>query len=251
MVRGRRIDNLHPVEIHTVFLGPSPDLGRIAEQDRMPDLFFDQHVAGTQDFFVIAFGKDYLLGIGLRLVDHGARNFVGLSQSTLKLRTIGLEIDRLLGDSADHGGFGDGGRFPHQNARIERLGNEILAAKLQARHAVRSANGIGNILLGKIGQRVGGGQLHCLVDGRGADVERSAENEGKSEHVVDLVGIVGASGGDDDIVAGSLGIFVADLRIGIRQGKYDRIAGHGANHVLIDCVFYREPGENVSTGHGF
>src|SRR5579864_2299916 len=217
----------------------------------MTDLFFDQHVAGAQDFFVVPFGKDNLLGIGLGLVNHGARNFVGLAQAALQLSAIGLEVDRFLCDAAAHGGLGDGGRLPNQHAGIEWLGNEVLAAKLQAGHSIDAANGVGNVFLGKVGERVCGGQLHFFVDGGGANVERSAKNEGESEHVVDLVGIVGAPGGDDHIGTSGLGFFVGNLGIGIRHGEDDRVGRHRANHVLIDRIFYRESGEDVRASHGF
>src|SRR5579864_1462970 len=217
----------------------------------MTDLFFDEHVAGAQDFFVVPFGKYDLLGIGLGLVNHSARNFVGLAQAALQLNAIGLEVDRFLCDPAAHGGLGDGGRLPNQHPCIERLGNEILAAKLQAGHSIDAANGVGNVFLGKVGECVSGRQLHFFVDGGGAHVERSAKDEGESEHVVDLVGIVGAPGGDDHIGTGGLGFFVGNLGIGIRHGEDDRVGRHRANHVLIDRILYRESGEDVRADQRF
>jgi hypothetical protein len=78
--------------------------------------------------------------------------------------------------------------LPRPARAYERLGNEVLAAKLQARHSIDAANGIGSVFLAKVGERVSGRQFHFFVDGSSAHVERSAEDEGKSEHVVDWLG---------------------------------------------------------------
>ena len=251
MVRGCGIDNLHAFQIHAKFAGASLNSWRSAEQDGIADLFFDQRVAGAQDLFVVPLREHDLFGIGLGLVNHGARNFVGLAESALQLRAIGFEIDWLLRYSAAHGSFGDGRGLPHQHAGIEGLGNEILAAKLQARDAIGAAHGVGNIFFGEIGQRVRGGELHLFVDGGGAHVERAAEDERKAEHVVDLVGIVGASGGDDDVAARAFRFFVGNFGIGIRHGKYDRVGRHGAHHLGVNCPFHRESGEHIGADHGF
>ncbi len=239
MLRRRRIDNLHAFKIHPELLRTALNLARVAEQDGIPYFFFDQHAAGTQDLFVVAFGKHNLFRIGLGLVNHGARDFVGLAQSPFELSAIGIEIDRFLGDSAAHGGFGHGGGFPHQHARIERLGNKILATKLQAWHSVGAANRIGDVFLGKIGERVSGRQLHFFIDGSGAHIESPAKDEREPEHIVDLVGIVRAAGRDDDVGAGGLRFVVGDLGVRIRHSEDDRIGRHGAHHILIDRPFDR------------
>ena len=167
MVRGSGIDDLHAFQIHTQLLRAALNLGRLPEKNGIANLFFDQHVTGAQDFLVVAFGKYNLLWIRLGLVNHGARDFVGLAQSSLKLGAIGKQIDGLLSHSAAHGGFGYGRRLPHQNARIKGLGNEIFAPELQPRHTVGAANRIRHIFFGEIGKRMRGGQLHLFVDGSG------------------------------------------------------------------------------------
>ena len=131
-LRRGRIDDLHAFEIHAEFAGSGLNLGRIPQQDRHADLFFHQRVAGAQDLFVVSLGKHHLFGIGLRLVDHRARDFVGFAEPALQLIAVGIEIDRFLGDSGAHGGFGHGRGLPDQHARIEGLGDQVVAAELQA-----------------------------------------------------------------------------------------------------------------------
>ena len=67
---------------------------------------------------------------------------------------------------------------------------------------------------------MGSGQLHLLIDGGGADVERSAEDERKSQDVVDLVGKIRAAGRHDDVIANGAGFVVGDFGIGIRHGEH-------------------------------
>ena len=44
-----------------------------------------------------------------------------------------------------------------------------------------------------------GGELHFLIDRGRRDIQRAAENEGKAQDVIDLVGEVAAPRGDDGI----------------------------------------------------
>ena len=152
-----------------------------------------------------------------------AHDLVGLAEAAFELLAILLEVDGQLRDAGFHGGLGDGGRFPDEHARVERLGNDVLAAEFQAVDAVGAQHGIGHVFLGERGQGAGGGQFHLVVDGGGADVERAAEDEGEAENVVDLVGIVGAAGGDDGVGPGGEGDVVGDFGIGIGQREDDRV----------------------------
>src|SRR5579872_2061888 len=251
MLGGGWVDDFHGGEVYAEFASSRPNFARVSQQNGMPYFLFHEHMTGAQDFFVVAFGEDNLLGIALRFVDHTAGNFVGLAQTSCQLRFVGDEIDRLLGDTTEHGRFGNSRRDAHQHARIKRFGNQILAPELQARDAVCETDGVRHILFGEVRQRVGGGELHFLVDGGGSHVERAAEDEGESENVVDLVGIVRASGGDDNVAAAGSGLVVHDFGIRIGHREDDRVGCHGADHLGGDRTFGRESGENVSTDQRF
>ena len=95
------------------------------------------------------------------------------------------------------------------------------------------------------------GQLHLFVDGGGAHVKRSAEDERKTEYIVDLVGIVRTSGRNDDIAARRLGFVVSDFRIGVGHGEHDRVRCHGAHHVLGDRAFHGKSRENICAHQRF
>ncbi len=74
---------------------------------------------------------------------------------------------------------------------------------------------------------------------------------GKPKHVVDLVWVVGTSGGENDILPCSHGFFIRDFRIGIGHGKNDGITGHRLQHLRGQDISYREAEKNVGTSNGF
>ena len=164
---------------------------------------------------------------------------------------IGIEIHRFLSDSAAHRGFRDGRGFPHQHSRIKWLRDQILASKLQAGHAIGAADRVGDIFLRQVCQRARGGQFHLFVDSSRAHIKRSAENKWESENIVDLVGIIGTTGGNDHVWTARLGFLVGDFRIRIRHGEDNRIGRHGSDHVTVDRAFDRKSGKHISPDHRF
>ncbi len=73
---------------------------------------------------------------------------------------------------------------------------------------------------------MGSGEFHWFIDGRCAAVECSAEDVGEAEHVVDLVGVVGASGGENQVGARCHCRAVVDFRVGVSEGENYRPVGH-------------------------
>jgi len=92
---------------------------------------------------------------------------------------------------------------------------------------------------------MGGRQLHLVVDGGRAHVERPAEDEREAEHVVDLVGVVAAPGGDDRVGSGLARIVVGDLRIGVAHREDDGLVRHLLEHLLAHQVADRHAEEDV------
>src|SRR5271165_6735550 len=75
------------------------NVASVAQQHRDGDLLFQEHMASTENSLVRAFGKYQALGIGRRLVNHDAHEFVRLAKPLLQLLTIVVEVDRVLRDS--------------------------------------------------------------------------------------------------------------------------------------------------------
>ena len=146
----------------------------------------------------------------------------GSSRADSSIR-IGVEVGDLLpGDAGLHRRFRHRRRDAGDQARIEGRGNDVFRAIDRARAAIGGGHFVGHVLARQGGDGFGGGDLHRFIDGGGAHIQRAAEDIGKAQHIVDLVGIVAAPGGDDDIAAHRLGVFRRDFRIGIGHGEDDR-----------------------------
>ena len=102
----------------------------VADQDRFGDPFLHQLLGGPEDLFVVAFGEDDALGIALGLVDDHAHDLFGLALGRFEVfDVLGHVFDRLAGNAGLHGGLGNGRGNMQQDARIERLGDDVVAAE--------------------------------------------------------------------------------------------------------------------------
>ena len=99
-------------------------------------------------------------------------------------------------------------------------------AELLGLAAIGCGHFFGHLLAGQLGDRHGGGDLHLVIDRGGADIQRAAEDERETQHIVDLVGIVRTPSGNDTIGAHPLGIRGRDFGIGVGHRKDDRLGGH-------------------------
>jgi hypothetical protein len=81
-----------------------------------------------------------------------------------------------------------------------------------------------------------------------APASSAAEDIGKAQDVVDLVGVVGAAGRHDGVVAHGLDVFGRDLRIRVGQRQDDGLGGHLGDHVLLEHAAGRQAQEDVRAG---
>ena len=127
-------------------------------------------MAARRIFSLSPSGKTIGLGIALGLVDDHAHDLFGLALGRFEvLDVLGHVLDRLAGHAAVHGGLGDGRGDMQQDARVERLGDDVVAAEGELDVAVGLADGVGHLFAGQAGQGLDGGQLHLFVDAAGAD----------------------------------------------------------------------------------
>ena len=134
------------------------------------------------------------------------------------------------GDTTGNGRFGYGTRYGAQQTRIQWFGDDVVAAEYDVFHVVSLGDQLRDILFSQIGQCLDSSNLHFLVDGSRPHVQSPAENEGKAQHIVDLIGVVAATGGHDHIFAGGRGLFIADLRRRVGHRKNNGIFSHRLNH---------------------
>ena len=223
-----------------------------ADQDRRAVAVVAEHHGGADRALFLALGEDDALRVGLHLLEQALQEMTGrieaAGQAALVLRHIG---DVFLGDAGIHRRLRDGGRDLDDQARIERHRHDVVGSVAQAAAGIGAIDLVGHVLARELGQRLGGGDLHLLVDRRGAHVESAAEDVGESQHVVDLVGIVRAPRGDDCVAAGGAHVLRCDLGVGIGHGEDDRLGRHRLHHVLGDRALDREAEEHVGAFHGF
>src|SRR5918994_2118845 len=132
------------------------------------------------------------------------------------------------------GGLADGGGHPGGDPAVEDAGDDVVGAELVVVHAG--------------GDRPGRGHLHRLRDGVGAGVKGAPEHPREGEHVVDLVGLVAAAGGDHGGVAAGAGR--VDLGVGVGQGEHDRVPAHGGDVGRLEDAGAADSDEHVRAGQG-
>ncbi len=96
---------------------------------------------------------------------------------------------------------------------------------------------------------VGCGKLHVHIHIRGAAVERTTEDIREAQYVVDLVGIVGAARGVDDIGGACQGSFARYFRIGVGEREDNGPRSHGAHHFRGEDIGYRQAYEYIGVHH--
>jgi hypothetical protein len=147
------------------------------------------------------------------------------------------------------GGLGHGRRDAQDQARIEGLGNDVVGAEGQLLAGVGGGHFVADVGLGQVGDLAHAGQLHFFRDLGGAAIERAAEDVREAQHVVDLVRVVRAAGGDDAVGPHGLGQLGADLGLGVGQRQDDGLRAHGLDHLGRHHAGGRAAQEHIGVLH--
>ena len=230
-------------------LHPGAHDGLAAEQDRQRQPFPVQGRRRADDLGLLALGKDDAPRRGLGLAEDDAHRFATAHQPSRQLFLVLGDIDGAARDACGHRCLGHRRRLPQRHAGIDRLRDDVVAPEGEALEVVRSEHHVGHLFLRERGERAGGSDLHLVVDRTGPHVQRAAEDEREPEHVVDLVGEVGPSRGDDGVRPGSLRLVVRDLRVRVGHGADERLLGHGLHHLARHDVGGGQPDEDVGAAH--
>ena len=190
------------VEIEAGLLGGRAHAILAADQDRRAEALVDEGIGGADDLLLLALGEHDALGHAAHALDDALHRAGDRVAARRELRLVGVHVDdRPPRDAGVHRRLGHRHRHDVDEARIERRRDDVFAAEARPRAAIGDGDFVGHVLAREFGERVRGGDLHLHVDRLGAHVERAAEDVGKAEDVVDLVGIIRAAGGDDHVVA--------------------------------------------------
>ncbi len=163
---------------------------------------------------------------------------------------VGVQVgDRARRHAGLHRCLGHRRRDLLDQARIERLRDDVVRTEVQLLAGIGLGHGVVGLGFGQLGDGLHAGQLHCFRDLGGAAIERAAEDVREAQHVVDLVRVVRTARGDDAVRTRGLGDLGTDLRLGVGQRQDDRIGRHGLDHVGGQHAGCRAAQEHVRIAH--
>ena len=215
--------------------------------------FVHHNLGGAQDALFFTLGvSDAFLESHLGGGKDGFHDRTGGVDKALQPLAVGVHVlHRALCDPAVGCRLRHRWRNLHHQARIERLGDQVLRAESQLLAGVSGGHHLALLGLGQFGDGVYRRDFHLHRDRRCTCVQRTPKNVGETQNVVDLIGIVGATGGDDRVVAYRLDFFRQDFRRRIGQRKYQRSGCHLANHVGFQHAASRQTQKDVGTFNDF
>ena len=182
---------------------------RTANQGRSGEAFIDHDLAGAQHLFFFTLGIRHAfarsrLGRGKDRLHDGA----GGIDKTLQPFAVQVHVlDRTQRHAAVGRSLRHRRRNLHHQARIEGLGNQVFRAEGQLFTDIRCRHHFALLGLCKFGNRVNRRNFHLDGDGRSTRIECAAKDVREAQDVVDLVRVIGASGGDDGVIAHRLDVF--------------------------------------------
>ncbi|CAM2185817.1 hypothetical protein BLAT2472_80176 [Burkholderia latens] len=255
--RVRHLDVLTETQPQAEPLDPREQHLRTAHQDRTRKLLVDDYLHRAQHALVLAFGEHdaCVAAIAHELArgrEQRLHERAGVVDELLQLLDIRVEIrERARRHAAFDRRLRDGRRDAHDQARVERLRNQVLRTERHFVAAVRGRDDVVLLFLREPGDRVNRGDFHFARDRRGTHVQRAAEDVREAQHVVDLVREIRAAGRDHDVVARRMGELGKDLRRRVRERENQRPRGHRLQHLRFQNAADRQAEKHVGAADHF
>ena len=225
-VRGARVHNLNAVKIDLRLGGQALDRFGFTQQHGVTNPFTQHDMGGAEDTGRVRFREDYPFRVALGFGCYRPHQVASLTDPVGQFLLVFFDIDRLLRHPCIHRRLSHSRRFPDENARIERFRDKVLTAELEMIDTVRLGHLLRHFLLGQRGQRLDSGNFHLFINGGSVHVQRTPENEREPQDIVDLVGVVAATGGHDGVRPCVHRVRIGDFRIGVGHGEDDGVFGH-------------------------
>ena len=96
-----------------------------------------------------------------------------------------------------------------------------------------------------------GGDFHLRGDGGRTSVQGTTEDVGEAQDVVDLVRVVGATGGHDRVRAHLQHFFGQDFRCGVGQRQDERLGRHFLHHLGLQHAARRQAQKHIGAVNHF
>ena len=135
-------------------------------------------------------------------------------------------------------------------ARVKRDRNDVIGPIAGALPMVSGRHFIGHVFPGQLRQGIGCRNFHGFIDRCCPDIQGAPKDVGKSQNIVDLIGIVGPSGCNDRIISDFGHFFRRDFRIWIGECKNNGFCCHIAHHIRCDRAFDRKADHHIGAFHG-
>ena len=233
-------------------VNPLTDHVPLTEQQRRRQALVDDGLHGAQHPLVLALGIDDPLLVLAGDSKTGPHELAGAEDEFLELLAICGEVgDGAPGHAGLHGRARHGRRDLEDEARVERLGDDVVRPKDGRSAAIGGRDDLARLHPGERGGRLDGGELHRLVDLGRPHVERAAEDERKAEHVVDLVGVVGPPGRHDRVGPALRHQLGHDFRIRIGECEDQRAGREQVEPFGLQDARCGEAKEHVGPGQHF
>src|SRR6056297_460339 len=213
-----------PLGPHLDHLGPADENGGVGG-------LLDHRVRGPEHALVLALGKDdpaFGRGSG---VEDGTHQKGRSEHRAVEVALVVIEVlDRPGGHAGLHRRLGDGGGDDADEPRVEGLRNDIVRAESQLFALVDGGGLRTRRRAGEFRDAGDAGQFHLVVDLGRAHVERTPEDERKAQDIIDLIGEIRPSRGDDRPRRGLPRRLRVDLGHRVRKCEDDRSVGHLRGH---------------------
>ena len=196
----------------------------------------DNNLHRAQHALIFAFGKGNALFQAVfsrrkNRLHGGARSI----DKALQLFAVSLQIlYRAQSHATVSRCLGHRRRDLDHQTRIKGLRDQVLRTECQLLARIGSGHHFALLGLRQFGDGINGCDFHLHRDGRCTGVECAPKYVGETQNIVDLVGVVTASGGHDGVITYGLDLFGQDFRRGIGQRKNQRALRHALHHVGLE-----------------
>ena len=240
------VNDFHLIKVQLVLFDQGLDSFDVAQQNWRGNFLFAHLLSRFEYRQVFGIGQHDPFGALFCLIHDRLGQGIVQAEAFRQLGFVGIPVqDWELGNASFHGCAGHCWSNRSEQAGVDGLGDNVLPTKNEVVFAVSHVDHIGNRLFGQIGQSTYGGQLHFFIDHFGAHVECTAKDIRETQNVVDLIGVIAAASGEDDVFAGGHGFFVGNFGRRICHGKNDAILGHDFDHFLIHHIAFRQSDKNI------